>query len=146
MASTPFDLAVAHICVKENADPYRTYLYLKALFEAFFFSFNSIPGHLAMLELSPPDGSHGAFLMWEEPTPTIVPLSVNVLVNGLHDSKTYQGFIAELADGLPLVAVVQSLTQAVQERPFFKELSSVASKEPDLEVVNQFVTKYAKEV
>ncbi len=146
MVSTPFDLATAHICVKEDADPYRTYLYLKALFESFFFAFNSIPGHLAMLELSPPDGSHGAFLMWEEPTPTVVPLSVNVLVNGLHDSKTYQGFIAELADGLPLVAVVQSLTQAVQERPFFKELSSIASKEPDLEAVNRLVSKYAKEV
>lgn len=106
--------------MKENADPYESYLYLRALFEAFFFTFNSVPSHLAVVDANPMDYSYGMHLMWDEPSPMMVPFSTDFLVNSLHSKELHQLFLQDLRDGMPLAAMVDRLSSLVRKTPFLR--------------------------
>ncbi len=140
---TPLDMELALFCVRNDADPYDSYLYIRVLLEALFFSFNAQAHHLALLDAKPMDYSHGMVLVWEEP-PYLVPLSPDVLLRGLHSEEGYKAFLEDLKTGVPIIGLVDRMAGFVRRTKFFKDLSDLARGEPDEKKFDAFFQEYRR--
>lgn len=132
LKTTPFDNVLSELAVRENLDPYLTFFYLRALFEAFMLSFNSNPSHQAILDPQPPDYSHGFILAWEDygkHGDQFLPLLPDIVVKGLHSKALWQAFTEQFSDGMPLHALVSFLADRIHEAPFYRRLSAIAAKD-----------------
>lgn len=143
--TSQFNLALSDLAVRENADPYEVYLYLRILFDVLVKRFNMEPGHIALLEPYPLGYDNGLCLIWEDPQGLVlIPLEPSLIIKGFHTPDLWGSFQKDIRENMSFEDIAHSFYAPIASTAMFMELSTLAQNEPDLLLADRILTTYRR--